>query len=88
MAAAPASVVAVPIELPPINTSTVLLASAVPLIVSVWSLVLPSLPLVPLSLLMAETTGLDGAVVSMIAVNVSDTALSLPAASLAFAVML
>src|SRR5690606_36357910 len=68
--------IVVPCEVPSLNTSTVLSASAVPLIVGVASvLTASSLGLVMLGAL--------GAVVSMIIVVATDSALVLPAASIA-----
>src|SRR5690606_26111236 len=75
------SAVVVPCESPSLNSSTVLSASAVPLIVGVASLLtFPSLGLVILGAL--------GAVVSILIVVANESALVLPAASVALAVML
>src|SRR5690606_16307030 len=75
------SAVVVPCESPSLNSSTVLSASAVPLIVGVASLLtVPSLGLVILGAL--------GAVVSILIVVANDSALVLPAASVAVTVML
>src|SRR5690606_39684198 len=75
------SAIVVPCEVPSLNTSTVLSASAVPLIVGVASvLTASSLGLVMLGIL--------GAVVSMIIVVATDSALVLPAVSVALVVML
>src|SRR5262245_15334807 len=91
-------VVAVPIWVVPSNTVTVLLTAAVPLSVSVLSLVTPS-PTAPLSLeneVMVGAAGAWGVVgggggelaVSIVTVSTDDAALVVPAASIAFAVKL
>ena len=64
-----------------------LLASAVPVSVSVLSLVMPS-PTVPLSLENAAIAGMLGAAVSIVTLSVADAAPVLPAASVAVAVRL
>src|SRR5690606_8023991 len=75
------SAVVVPWESPSLNTSTVLSASAVPMIIGVPSvLTVPSLGLVML--------GAIGAVASSTHVTAADSSLVLPAASVALAVML
>jgi hypothetical protein len=82
--------VVVPSEVVPLNNSTRALASAVPLIVKpeVW-LVILSLLLAPVSSVAAKSRvrGAAGAVVSTVMASAVDTALTLPAASVAFAVM-
>ena len=55
---------------------------------SVESLVMPSLALVPVSVLMPETVGCAGAVVSTVMPKAEDAMELLPAASVAMAVML
>src|SRR5690606_9164274 len=75
------SAMVVPCESPSLNTSTVLFASAVPLIVGVPSaFTVPSLGFVML--------GTGGAVGSVVIVVTTDSTLVLPAASVAFAVIL
>src|SRR5690606_27537134 len=75
------SAIVVPCESPSLNTSTVLSASAVPLIVGVASaLTVPSLGLAMLGAL--------GAVASIVIVVTTDSTLVLPAASVALAVIL
>src|SRR5690606_16888752 len=74
------SAVVVPCEAPSLNTSTVLSASAVPLIVGVASvLTAPSLGLVMIGAL--------GAIVSMTSMTTADSSLVLCAASVALVVM-
>ena len=64
-----------------------LLASAVPVSVSVLSLVMPS-PTVPLSVENEAMVGATGAVVSMVTLSAVEAAPVLPAASVAVAVRL
>ena len=83
------SAVVVPSEDAPSNTSTVLLASAVPVNVGVVSSVMLSVLESPESL-PASRSGVDGAagaVVSMVIFKVPELMLVLPAASVAFAVI-
>ena len=63
------------------------LASAVPVSVSVLSLVMPS-PTVPLSVEKEAMVGATGATVSMVTLSAVEAALVLPAASVAVAVRL
>ena len=82
------SAVAVPSDVAPSSNSTVLFASAVPVIVGVSSLVLSSVLELPLSL-PASRSGVDGvagADVSIVTVNADEAALAFPAASVAVAV--
>src|SRR5690606_34340077 len=75
------SAVVVPSESPSLNTSTVLSASAVPLIIGVASmLTAPSLGFVMIGVL--------GAIVSMTSMTTADSSLVLSTASVAFAVIL
>ena len=71
----------------PSNTLTVALASAVPLKVSVLSLVMPS-PTVPLSVVNEAIVGAAGAAMSMVTLSAADATPVLPAASVAVAVRL
>ena len=64
-----------------------LLASAVPVSVSVLSLVMPS-PTVPLSVENEAMVGATGAVVSIVTLSAAEAAPVLPAASVAVAVRL
>ena len=64
-----------------------LLASAVPVSVSVLSLVMPS-PTVPLSVENEAIAGAPGAAVSIVTLSAAEAALVLPAASVAVAVKL
>ena len=85
------SAVAVPIEVvPPRKTSTVLLASAVPVNAGVVLLVTLSVLEEPLSVAAVRSgaEGAPGAVVSMVILNALEVTLVLPAASVALAVML
>ena len=79
---------AVPNDVAPSNNSTLLLASAVPVIVGVSSLVLSSVLELPLSLPASRSgvAGAAGADVSIVTVNADETALVFPAASVAVAV--
>ena len=83
------SAVVVPKELLPAKSSTVLLASAVPVKVGVVSLVRLSLLDVPLSESAARsgTDGAAGADVSVVIVRESDALDTFPAASVAVTVM-
>ena len=69
--------VAVPREIAPLNSSTVLPASAVPTIVGVLMLV---------NSVVVDITGVLGAVASISIVNPADTSDSFPAASVALTV--
>src|SRR5438132_1247516 len=85
------SAVPVPISvLPPTNSCTVLLASAVPVKLGVVSLVMLSVFEVPLSLAAVRSgaEGAAGAVVSIVMLKALDAVDTLPAASVAVAVML
>ena len=62
------------------------LASAVPLMIRVLSLVVPSLA-VPVSAVMAVTAGAAGVPVSMVTLNAAEEADVLPALSVAVAVI-
>ena len=84
------SAVVVPIDVEPVKSSTLLFASAVPVNVGVLSLLRLSLLELPLSDA-ALKSGLDGAaggVASMVRLSAGDAEDVLPAASVAFAVML
>ena len=83
------SAVVVPKELLPAKSSTVLLASAVPVKVGVVSLVRLSLLDVPVSESTARsgTDGAAGADTSMLIVKAEDALETFPTASVAFAVM-
>ena len=83
------SAVVAPKELLPAKSSTVLLASAVPMKVGVVSLVKLSLFDVPVSELASRSgvEGAAGAAVSMVIVKAEDAFETFPAASVAFAVM-
>ena len=81
-----ASAVAVPTCFEPSNTVTVLLAAAVPVSVSVLSLVMWS-PVTPLSLENEAIMGADGGAV-IVTTAAEDEAPVLPAASVAAAVKL
>ena len=74
-----------PIDTPSRKISTVSPASAVPLSVSVWSLVTWS-PAVPLSSAIAVIDGAPGAEVSMVTWNAAEDGPWLPAAAVALAV--
>ena len=76
-----------PSSVAPSYTFTVLLASAVPVSVSVLSLVMPS-PAVPLSVENAAIAGALGGAASTVTLKAADAALVLPAASVAVAVRL
>ena len=76
-----------PSSVAPSYTFTVLLASAVPVRVSVLSLVMPS-PTVPLSVENAAIAGALGAAASTVTPKAAEAALVLPAASVAVAVRL
>src|SRR5690348_5603351 len=76
---------ALPMSVAPSNTLTVLLASAVPLSVSVFASVRWS-PAVPLSGENAAIVGALGATVSTVTLSAAEAALVLPAASVAVAV--
>ena len=78
----------VPIDTPPMKTSTELPASAVPLNAKVWSFVISSDELEPLSVEMLATIGALGAVMSTSTLNALDVFEVLFAASVAVAVML
>ena len=79
--------VAVPRDVSPSNTSTLLPASAVPLRVGVLSFVILSLLLTPLSLSSIKSiVGFSGAVVSIVTVRDSELSLLFPARSVALAV--
>ena len=75
---------------PDLNSSTVLPVSAVPLNVGVSSLVTLSVLELPVSeeAVMSGVDGEDGAMVSMVTLRDDEAELVLPAASVAFAVML
>ena len=68
---------------PPINTSIEALASAVPVISKVWSLVILSETLLPASVEMLATIGAAGAVSSLVTLNWVAAVFALPAASVA-----
>ena len=74
----------VPVKL----TATVLLASAVPLIVKVVSVVISSLLEEPVSVVMPDNVGAEGALVSIVILKALDAELVFPAESVALAVML
>ncbi len=84
------SAVVVPSLTPSMNTSTVLLASAVPVKVGVVSLVWLSVLEEPLSLpaVRSGVEGAAGAAVSMVIDSAPEATLTLPATSVATAVML
>ena len=84
------SAVVVPIEVEPVKSSTLLLASAVPVNVGALSLVRLSLLELPLSEaeLRSGADGAAGGALSMLMLSADDAAELLPAASVAFAVML
>ena len=83
------SAVVDPKELLPAKSSTVLLASAVPVKVGVVSLVLLSVFELPVSepLSRSGVDGAAGAAASMLIVNSAEASDSFPVASVAFAVM-
>src|SRR5947207_2805339 len=82
------SAVVVPRDVPPRNSSTVLLASAVPVKVGALMLVLLSVDEIPLSLAVVMS-GVEtaGAVVSIVMVKPGEAAEAFPAASVAVAAM-
>ena len=77
--------VTVPRLAPSRNTSTEAFASAVPLNSSVLSLVMPSAPETPVSVVIAVTEGAP-TVVSTVTAKAAESALTLPATSVACAV--
>src|SRR5262249_50828170 len=79
--------VVVPSSVAPSYSLIVVLASAVPLSVSVLSLVMPS-PTVPLSVENDEMTGVDTKAVPTVTLSAVEARLGLPAASVAVAVEL
>src|SRR4051794_34351239 len=79
--------VAVPKSVAPSKPLTVAQVAAVPVNVSVLSLVMPS-PTVPLSVEYELIVGAPGATVSTVTLRAPEAALTLPAASLAVAVKL
>src|SRR4051794_23270058 len=81
---------AVPISVAPSNSVTAVPASAVPVKVGVVTLVILSLPELPLSDAVARSgvEGAAGAAVSMVTASVPEAALVLPGASVGGAVML
>ena len=76
-----------PSSVAPSYTFTVLLASAVPVSVSVLSAVMPS-PTVPVSFENEAIAGALGSAVSIVTLSAADAALVLPAVSVAVAVRL
>ncbi len=75
-----------PIGEPPRKTAIPLFTSAVPVMISVESLVIWSVALLPVSFVMLTGTGTVGASVSIVTVKPVDAALVLPATSVALAV--